>query len=48
MLATAPHIGNTGWNDEDDESGRIWVAGYIVRDPSPRPVQLAVAPQPRR
>ncbi|WP_040284279.1 glutamine-hydrolyzing carbamoyl-phosphate synthase small subunit [Tessaracoccus massiliensis] len=37
VLATAPHIGNTGWNDEDGESGRIWVAGYIVRDPSPRP-----------
>ena len=37
VLATAPHIGNTGWNDEDDESGRIWVAGYIVRDPAPRP-----------
>ncbi len=37
VLATAPHIGNTGWNDEDDESSRIWVAGYIVRDPSPRP-----------
>ena len=37
VLATAPHIGNTGWNDEDDKSGRIWVAGYIVRDPSPRP-----------
>ena len=37
VLATAPHIGNTGWNDEDDESSKIWVAGYIVRDPSPRP-----------
>jgi carbamoyl-phosphate synthase small subunit len=37
VIATAPHIGNTGWNDEDDESGRIWVAGYVVRDPSPRP-----------
>ena len=37
VLATAPHIGNTGWNDEDDESARIWVAGYIVRDPAPRP-----------
>ncbi|HHT12288.1 MAG TPA: glutamine-hydrolyzing carbamoyl-phosphate synthase small subunit [Propionibacterium sp.] len=37
VLATAPHIGNTGWNDEDGESGRIWVAGYIVRDPAPRP-----------
>ena len=34
VVATAPHIGNTGWNDEDDESGRIWVAGYVVRDPS--------------
>lgn len=37
VVATAPHIGNTGWNDEDDESGRIWVAGYVVRDPAPRP-----------
>jgi carbamoyl-phosphate synthase small subunit len=34
VVATAPHIGNTGWNDEDDESRRIWVAGYVVRDPS--------------
>ena len=37
VVATAPHIGNTGWNDEDDESSRIWVAGYVVRDPSPHP-----------
>ncbi len=34
VIATAPHIGNTGWNDEDDESSRIWVAGYVVRDPA--------------
>lgn len=34
VIATAPHIGNTGWNDEDDESSRIWVSGYVVRDPS--------------
>ncbi|WP_298036235.1 glutamine-hydrolyzing carbamoyl-phosphate synthase small subunit [uncultured Microbacterium sp.] len=34
VLQTAPHIGNTGVNDEDTESDRIWVAGYIVRDPS--------------
>jgi carbamoyl-phosphate synthase small subunit len=34
VVMTAPHIGNTGVNDEDDESGRIWVAGYVVRDPS--------------
>ncbi|WP_309129257.1 glutamine-hydrolyzing carbamoyl-phosphate synthase small subunit [Microbacterium sp.] len=34
VLQTAPHIGNTGMNDEDTESRRVWVAGYIVRDPS--------------
>ncbi|CAM2934520.1 glutamine-hydrolyzing carbamoyl-phosphate synthase small subunit [Saccharomonospora xinjiangensis] len=34
VVQTAPQIGNTGWNDEDDESNRIWVAGYVVRDPS--------------
>ncbi|WP_241826866.1 glutamine-hydrolyzing carbamoyl-phosphate synthase small subunit [Streptomyces graminilatus] len=34
VVATAPQIGNTGWNDEDDESARIWVAGYVVRDPA--------------
>ncbi len=34
VVATAPHIGNTGWNDEDDESSQIWVAGYVVRDPA--------------
>lgn len=34
VVATAPHIGNTGWNDDDDESGRIWVAAYVVRDPA--------------
>ncbi len=37
VVQTAPHIGNTGWNDEDDESGRIWVAGYVVRDPARAP-----------
>lgn len=34
VVMTAPHVGNTGVNDEDDESGRIWVAGYVVRDPA--------------
>jgi carbamoyl-phosphate synthase small subunit len=34
VAQTAPQIGNTGWNDEDDESRRIWVAGYVVRDPA--------------
>ncbi|MEO8262369.1 MAG: glutamine-hydrolyzing carbamoyl-phosphate synthase small subunit [Pseudolysinimonas sp.] len=34
VVMTAPHIGITGMNDEDPESRRIWVAGYVVRDPS--------------
>ncbi len=34
VVMTAPHIGNTGVNDEDGESDRIWVAGYVVRDPA--------------
>jgi carbamoyl-phosphate synthase small subunit len=37
VVMTAPHIGNTGVNDEDDESRRIWVAGFVVRDPAVRP-----------
>jgi carbamoyl-phosphate synthase small subunit len=36
VVQTAPQIGNTGWNAEDDESTGIQVAGYAVRDPSPR------------
>ncbi|MCG2802033.1 MAG: carbamoyl phosphate synthase small subunit, partial [Cellulomonas sp.] len=36
VVMTAPHIGNTGVNDEDGESSRIWVAGYVVRDPARR------------
>ena len=32
VVMTAPHIGNTGVNDEDPESSRIWVAGFVVRD----------------
>jgi len=36
VVMTAPHIGNTGVNDEDDESSKIWVAGYVVRDPARR------------
>ncbi|MFF1572154.1 glutamine-hydrolyzing carbamoyl-phosphate synthase small subunit [Leifsonia sp. NPDC058292] len=34
VLMTAPHIGNTGTNDEDMESRQIWVAGFVVREPS--------------
>ncbi|WP_369044603.1 glutamine-hydrolyzing carbamoyl-phosphate synthase small subunit [Sinomonas sp. P10A9] len=37
VVQTAPHIGNTGVNSEDAESRRIWVAGYVVRDPARRP-----------
>jgi carbamoyl-phosphate synthase small subunit len=50
VVATAPQIGNTGWNTEDgesrygvedpsatrDDSGKIWVSGYAVRNPSRR------------
>jgi carbamoyl-phosphate synthase small subunit len=34
VIQTAPHIGNTGMNDEDPESRRIWVAGYAAHAPS--------------
>ncbi len=34
VAMTAPHIGNTGINDIDPESHRIWVSGYVVREPS--------------
>ncbi|MFE2043569.1 glutamine-hydrolyzing carbamoyl-phosphate synthase small subunit [Streptomyces sp. NPDC059477] len=34
VVMTAPHVGNTGFNDEDSESRRIWVSGYVVRDPA--------------
>ncbi len=37
VVMTAPHVGNTGVNDEDRESGRIWVSGYVMRDPARRP-----------
>ncbi|EWT02942.1 carbamoyl phosphate synthase small subunit [Intrasporangium oryzae NRRL B-24470] len=36
IVMTAPHVGNTGVNREDDESARIWAAGYVVRDPALR------------
>jgi carbamoyl-phosphate synthase small subunit len=34
VVMTAPHVGNTGMNDEDPESLKIWVSGYVVRDPA--------------
>ncbi len=36
VIMTAPHIGNTGMNDMDMESDRIWVSGFVVRNPAPR------------
>ncbi|WP_265521263.1 glutamine-hydrolyzing carbamoyl-phosphate synthase small subunit [Oerskovia flava] len=36
VVMTAPHIGNTGVNDEDRESRRVWVSGFVVRDPARR------------
>ncbi|MGY1754457.1 glutamine-hydrolyzing carbamoyl-phosphate synthase small subunit [Blastococcus sp. SYSU D01042] len=36
VTMTAPHIGNTGVNGEDDESRRMWPAGFVVRDPARR------------
>lgn len=38
VVTTAPQIGNTGWNDEDNESngGNIWVAGLVIRNLSHR------------
>ncbi|MCW4464808.1 glutamine-hydrolyzing carbamoyl-phosphate synthase small subunit [Glutamicibacter sp. MNS18] len=37
VVQTFPHIGNTGVNDEDPESNRMWAAGYVVREASRRP-----------
>ena len=34
VVMTAPHIGNTGMNEDDQESQRIWVSGFVVRDPA--------------
>jgi carbamoyl-phosphate synthase small subunit len=35
VAMTAPHIGNTGINDEDNESRGIWVSGFVIREPAP-------------
>ena len=32
VTLTYPHIGNTGVNAEDEESGRVYAAGLVVRD----------------
>ncbi len=35
VVMAQPHIGNTGVNDEDDESSRAWLSGFVVREASP-------------
>ena len=37
VVMTAPHIGNTGMNTEDEESRQIWVSGFVSRDAARRP-----------
>ena len=37
VVMTSPHIGNTGINDQDNESSQVWVAGFVVRDPALAP-----------
>ena len=32
VTLTYPHIGNTGVNAADAESGRVWAAGLVIRD----------------
>ena len=32
VTLTYPHIGNTGVNPEDEESGQVWAAGLVIRD----------------
>src|SRR5258705_12503078 len=36
VAMTAPHIGNTGVNETDPESGQVWGSGYVVREPARR------------
>lgn len=35
VTMTMPHIGNYGTTPEDDESNRVWAAGFVVRSLSP-------------
>jgi carbamoyl-phosphate synthase small subunit len=37
VTLTYPHIGNTGCTDQDDEAGKVWASGLIVRDVPRRP-----------
>ena len=48
VVMTAPHVGNTGVNDEDPESAASGSPGYVVRDPARRPSNWRSHAQPRR
>ena len=48
VVMTSPHVGNTGINDEDPESRKIWVSGYVVRDPARVPSNWRSRPFARR
>ncbi len=37
VTLTYPHVGNTGCTDQDDEAGKAWASGLIVRDVPRRP-----------
>ena len=32
VTLTYPHIGNTGTNEEDNESSQVWASGLVIRD----------------
>ena len=32
VTLTYPHIGNTGTNEEDNESAQVWASGLVIRD----------------
>jgi carbamoyl-phosphate synthase small subunit len=37
VTLTYPHVGNTGCTDLDDEAGKVWASGLIVRNVPRRP-----------
>ena len=37
VTLTYPHIGNTGFTDQDDEASQVWASGLIVRNVPRRP-----------
>ncbi|MFD0738148.1 glutamine-hydrolyzing carbamoyl-phosphate synthase small subunit [Lysobacter koreensis] len=37
VTLTYPHVGNTGCTDQDDEAGKVWASGLIVRNVPRRP-----------